>query len=76
MLNDKDGKMSVTRTSYVAGVVIVLFKMLISGMTLTFGDVSLAAGIADLAGMAAILGVLAANFYGSEKSKRETNNVG
>ena len=69
MLKDRDGKTSLSRTSYMATLAVVLYKMIVSGMV--YQDIDF--GTADLTGMALILAAVAANYYGSEVSKRANN---
>ncbi len=69
MHKDKDGRLSLSRTAYIATLLSVLSKMLLSGVV--YSDINF--GSADLTGMALILAAVSATYYGSEKSKRENN---
>ena len=71
MHKDLDGKVSLARSAYIATLVSVLLKMLLSGFELTIGGTPFTVEEADLTGMALILASTAATYYGSEKSKRE-----
>ena len=69
MISDKDGSLSLSRTTMIATSAVVLFKMIVSDTTM-FGVVF---GAADLAGMALIQAAASAQYYANEKNKREHN---
>ena len=65
IMQGKDGRMSLSRTAYIATLTIVLIKVLLSGVVaydITFGE-------ADIAGMALLVAATGATYFGRENTK-------